>query len=230
MNNYILFILSLLSIPCISQHETKDLKSSEIKININKGSSPKSNDGNEEKQNSRIYARYSIDNLKTGVLIVRLKSKQNAINALLKTGRTKKARELKEEIDHYNKKVIKSFKNHYTFSKVYFFYSKHTQSVKEKKFDSIFLNEKLEEDSSITLNPESDFYMIGDFDNVRTLTDEGEYSNQSSLISEAFVIKDSDFDQMPRPFPLFVRTGNKGLITYQIIKLNEKFHNFYIKK
>ena len=229
MNNYILLILSLLYFPCISQHETKDLTPNEIKIDITKSSSSLKSNSNKTK-NSRVYARNAINNLKTGVLIVRLKSKQNAIDALLKTGRTKKAQKLKEEIDHYNKKVIISFKQHYTFSEVYFFYSKNTQSVKEKNFDSIFLNEKLEEDSSIVLNPEHDFYMIGDFDNVRTLTDEGEYSNQSSLISEAFVIKDSDFDQMPRPFPLFVRTANKGLITYQIIKLNEKLHDFYIKK
>lgn len=191
---------------------------------------PYLNNDHYKNQEAKIYARYSINKLKKGVLIVRLKTKQRSINALLQKGMKKKAKKLENEINEYNMNVMRAFKKNYNFSNVYFFYANNTQQVKEMQFNSIFLDEDLVVNSSIKLNPLYDFYMIADFDQVRTLDENGKYSSQSSLISEALVIKDRDFEQMPRPFPLFVKTGNKNQIVSQVIKLNDKFHKFHKNK
>ena len=184
------------------------------------------NNDHYKNQESKIYARYSINKLKKGVLIVRLKTKQRSIDALLKRGMKKKAKKIENEIHEYNMDIMHAFEKNYNFSDVYFFYSDNTQKVKDMQFNSIFLNKDLVVDPSIKLNPLYDFYMIADFDQVRTLDENGKYSSQS-LISEALVIKDRDFEQMSRPFPLFVKTGNKNQIVSQVIKLNDKFHKFH---
>ena len=159
---------------------------------------------------------------------MRLKTNQKSIDAMLSMGLEKKAQKAKRQIDSDNKAIMLAFNKNYSFSDVYFFYSNNTQKVRDMKFKNIFLDENLNEDNSITLNPLYTFYMIGDFDMVRTLNDEGEYDGLNSLITKAIVLKDRDFEQMPRPFPFYTRAANKGMINNQVFRLNEQL-NWYHK-
>lgn len=176
---------------------------------------------------SRTYSKYSIDKLKKGVLIVRLKTNKKGIDAMLSMGLEKKAQKAQRQIDADNKAIINAFKDMYSFSDVYFFYSNNTQNVRDMKFENIFLDENLKVDKSIKLNPLYTFYMIGDFDKVRTLNDKGEYDGSSSLISRAIVMKDRDLEQMPRPFPFYIKAGNKNQIQNHVFNLNQQLNWFY---
>src|SRR5688500_2317042 len=66
---------------------------------------------------------HHIKSLQEGILLVRLKTAQQKIDALNKLGKTDWAQKIIREQKAENQRIINAFKQHYTFSPVYFFYS-----------------------------------------------------------------------------------------------------------
>ena len=173
------------------------------------------------------YANYSISKLKKGALLVRLKTRKASIDALRKTGQNKKADKLHKQVFEDNRKVIQSFKKHYSFSDVYFFYSTESDEVRNGNLSGIFLNENtLEVDTDKQIDITQQHYMILDIGPLKIpVSDDSEYQHTS--LSRALVMKDKDFEQMYRPFPFYINAMDKSNIHNQVIRLNTKLHSYY---
>ena len=73
-------------------------------------------------------AKTQIKELKEGVLLVRLHTKQPVIDAMKERGSFKKAHYIKEKQEAVNKEIVAAFKD-FDFCKVYFFYSQFSDSL-----------------------------------------------------------------------------------------------------
>ena len=103
--------------------------------------------GNRVKKEYRdSVANENVQTLKDGVLLVRLRSSQKSLQALLKRGDTIGERNKAREIRLKQLEIVNAFKVKYHFSDVYFFYSHHTSAVMEKQWDGVILNDSLVSD------------------------------------------------------------------------------------
>ncbi len=152
-------------------------------------------------------AKAQIISLKTGALLVRLKTNINTINSFKVAGNMDMATQLERETEITNKIIIASYLNEFTFCPVYFFYSNASESVKNKKLSGIFI------DTTLIVNPSiictANYYLIA----------EGSFAYNSSLgfVTESYapkaiergtatrevaiVIKNRFFIQLHKPFP-----------------------------
>lgn len=168
-------------------------------------------------QKSRDNARTNITTIKTGALFVRLRTSELKITALKNKGMVKEAEEIRLAQLTTNKEIVAAFRQEYQFSKVYFFYSSHSNKIKEGNHKGYLLNFELMPDSSFT----GQNYLIGEFD-----------ESQNTQI-DAFIIKDKNYEQIKKPFPAFIKQTEYGVSTRsynKIVKiLNKNFVDFYGK-
>lgn len=175
----------------------------------------------------REMAKSDIDKLKDGALLVRLSTSENKITALRNAGREKQASKAETWQRTQNEKIVKAFKTHFDFAPVYFFYSDKSNQVRKGDFDRIFLNEKLELDTTIELSRQNiytaeytamkqdtfvqlshyELEQIGDFRSKWV----PRYYGQANLGFRAFVVKNQNFEQMVEPFPYYARTNAPGI-------------------
>ncbi|MBM3404237.1 MAG: PorT family protein [Bacteroidetes bacterium] len=169
-------------------------------------------------------AREQIQSLKSGTLLVRLKTSATRINAMEKIGKTAQAEQIRMEQDLENKKIISAFQKHFDFCKVLFFYSPHSRDVKEKRVDGIFLDGKLQVGPSIRVDTSKPIFIaefgaiepdtIKFFSGYRYETARNwgiprirsYYSPSADFDFYALVIMDDQFVQLKRPFPYYTRT------------------------
>ena len=197
----------------------------------------------------RVFADSCMTELAEGVLLVRLKSNARKINKMNEYGYTQQAAVIQNEQDQENKDIISAFYDHYTFSKVYFFYSEYSNNVRAKDFsEPFFLDENLQVDTSIVL-PTSKF-LTAEFGNVQrneSAYDDFYISNAEKksertpsywagpdLHFGALRMMTSQFHQLRRPFPRYVRTFDsislfKRSTPKTVIKLNEKLNAYFTK-
>ena len=64
-----------------------------------------------------------IKELHNGILLVRLSAKQNTIEAMQKVGKLELAEKIRLKQRERNLKIVKAFRDHFTFCSVFFFYS-----------------------------------------------------------------------------------------------------------
>lgn len=165
----------------------------------------------------RDDARANILMLKNGALFVRLKTSELKISALKKNGMAKEAEEVRVNQENTNKMIVAAFKEKYSFSKVYFFYSNYSNQVKAGNYNGCLMNVNMEIDSSFT-GPN---YLIGEFDESTTTQ------------LDAFYIKDKNYVQLKRPFPFLVKQNEMlvGTRSYEkiVVILNGNLNEFYGK-
>jgi len=177
----------------------------------------------------KIDSERQINELRNGVLLVRLKTKKKTISAMRKAKRYKLADKTEQELKKRNQFIITGFKSNFNFCPVYFFYSHDSKYVRNNNLDSIsFLNDSLIIDNSITVN-NSNIY-VAEFGSVYPDTmvySQSEYFEYgkkqttnyggSALTITALIIKSNQFTQLKDPFPYFVREF-KGLLIQRSIK------------
>ncbi|PIX32598.1 MAG: hypothetical protein COZ21_12805 [Bacteroidetes bacterium CG_4_10_14_3_um_filter_31_20] len=168
-------------------------------------------------------SKEQIQQLKNGILLIRLKTSENKINALIEMGKIEKANKIKTKQYIENKAILATFKNRFKFCKTAFFYSNKSKYIQENKFSNIFLNDSLLIDSTIvidskkpifiaefgTLEPDTMIYFShysyepnSDFSVKKT---EHYYSSSSNIDIYALIIKDQNFIQLNKPFPYYTR-------------------------
>ncbi len=170
----------------------------------------------------RENAKQKIKDLKEGTLLVRLKTSEPQINALIKKGKTEKAAKVKKEQEEENKKIMKAFKDEFNFTKAVFFYSNHSLYVRKKMFNHIFLDSNLSINDSITIDSSKPIF-IADFTQIEqdttTFFDLYTYQKdencnwQKSRLNyggpdfgfDAMIIRDKNFVQLSEPFPYYSR-------------------------
>jgi hypothetical protein len=191
--------------------------------------------------------REQIIKLREGSLLVRLQAKQNAIDALIKSGQTEKAAKYKVEQENYNKKIISVFKIIYSFSPVYFFFSEYTDAVQMKQFDKVvFVNDSLNPDTTIKMKNEK--FLVGEFgylsqdtakmfsnyyyeNSVNGPIKKTEYHGGADWGFKVFKLMSDQFVQLAKPFPYYVKsTGSftkPGKIAKVIRTLDENLYKYY---
>ena len=194
----------------------------------------------------RQRANHSFVVLKENVLLVRLKSNIKKINALKEYGYDIKAKEFQNNQDVENKKIIKSFKDEFSFCDTYFFFSENSNLVRAKDFsEPIFLDGNLEVDPSVVLPTDS--FLIAEFGHV--MSDPGPYKDFYISDSEdgfnkrtsywagpnlrfgALIVMNDQFVQIRRPFPRYARTFAsfpffKRSIVNTVARLNTKLFKY----
>lgn len=191
-----------------------------------------------------------IKDLKNGVLLVRLHTKNSTISALRKNGNDKQADKIELKQFETNQEIIIAFRERFEFCPVYFFYSDYSINVMEREFGNVtFLNDSLEPDSTIKFKTHN--FLTADFGTIDQDTtmrfdgyyyDYGEhglekrskYYGGSNMGFGALVMRSDKFVQLHKPFPYYVRTyesmpfsaNSKNVVK----KMDKKLDRFYKRK
>lgn len=155
-------------------------------------------------------AKWQINQLKGGALLVRLHTNQKLVESLRKMGKADLATQKEYEMMAINKNILLAFSKYYTFSKVYFFYSQYSDSILNGARKGVFL------DSNMVINPDIEmkesFYLIAERDNVYNSSigfvkeDTARYVKEmgNASIEAAIVVKNKYGHQLKDPFPVYV--------------------------
>ena len=181
-----------------------------------------------------IASQKQIMQLKESVLLVRLKTAENKINALKKVGMDEKAEMVRSEQEFENKSIISAFNNYFNFCPVQFFFSNHSVDIKNRQFEGVFLDDSLKVDPSIKLDTTIQF-MVADFSSIEqdtakylshysheTVGDDVQkkvsnyYTSSTEFDFDALRILDQNFVQLNKPFPYY--TG----VLYKIKKKRDE--------
>ncbi len=197
----------------------------------------------------RKQSRKQIAQLKESVLLVRLKTSTNSINALNKIGDNKKAESIKKKQYATNKHIVKAFRENFDFCEVKFFYDNNSQNIYDNKFNNIFLNDSLQNDSSILIDKNKAIF-IAEFgkldqdtmnyfshntyenrDNNGLQEVHNYYSVSSEASFHALRIMDHNFIQLNKPFPYYVKVTHPIIIKWTfketVVEMNENLNNYY---
>ncbi len=183
-------------------------------------------------------AKEQIKELKNGVLLVQLKTRQKTIDAYLKKGLEKKANKIQKLQHQDNLNIMKGFKDYFNFCPVYFYSSNDYKNVKAQNFSAVTFY-----DSSMNITTlqhdltETTYYICeitkNNFDNT-TLNNIPNYNipYNNSVTFDAFIIKNKIFQQLAAPFPYYAKTHVAVKVKDKkrwesIRKLNTRLHNFY---
>ncbi len=158
----------------------------------------------------------AIEELKKGVLLVRLPSNQrkiqtmeevlaNAESASSRRQLKKRLEATREETRLFNESMVAAFREKYSFSDYRFFYDYQTPALKQGNWDGIFLNENLEETPG--LEPESGPFMVLGFGKTKK-----DYSDGV----EAMYFMDQELERMQEPFPYYQRLNDLAAFFYGI--------------
>lgn len=162
-------------------------------------------------------AKWQINQLKNGALIVRLHNNKALIDGLRKMGKADLATQKEYQMLAINKNIMMAFKKYYTFSSVYFFFSSNSDTLLKGARNGIFLDTNLTVDPAIILKEK--FYLLAEKDDVynssigfvpedtaRFIKEIGNASKEASI-----VIKNKYGHQLKEPFPFYVTS--KSTIT-----------------
>lgn len=155
----------------------------------------------------KLISAWQIKNLKTGALVVKLKTNKYLIEALQKEGRDELAQQKKMEMLGINKNVSKAFRNEYKFSKIYFIYSYNSDTLLKGARTSIFLDSNLVVDPTITMT--ESYYLICEPDYIYNSSigfvpeDSARFQTErgTPTLESPIVIKNKYGHQLKKPFP-----------------------------
>ncbi|MGB0805084.1 MAG: hypothetical protein ACPGRC_00250 [Salibacteraceae bacterium] len=172
---------------------------------------------------NKTEAYSHIQNLKKGVLLVRLHS-QDAMIAKMKHFRQDVARVKKiKEIHEKNKETYLAFSSVYDFSDLRFFNGRDSKKVRDGDYSNIFLDDNLEIDTSIKIPQNVPVYVL----------DVGDifFPNMSGH-QEGVIIMNTIMEPLKKPFPYYVRKRSGMAIIKRTdldmaVILNNSLKTFY---
>lgn len=155
-------------------------------------------------------SKWQINQLKSGALVVRLRNNKKLIESLRKMGKADLATQKEYEMMAINKNIVLAFQKYYTFSKVYFFYSHHSDTLLNGARSGIFLDSNLVVDPSIEMKEK--FYLLAEQDDVYNSSIGYVKEDTARFVKEignpskeaAMVIKNKYGHQLKDPFPFYV--------------------------
>lgn len=166
----------------------------------------------------RAVESWRINKLKTGALVVRLKTNFRQIKALKEAGRNDEAELKTLETYIVNKNTMYAYLHRLTFCKVYFILSSASDSLLQGYRSGIFLDTTLRVDPKIEMI--EDYYLIAERDilynsslgympedSAKKAIEQGNPSYENSII-----VKNKYGHQLHRPFPYY---QNNALIKSQ---------------
>lgn len=156
----------------------------------------------------QTISAWQINKLKTGALVVKLRTDRPVIEALTKAGNKPMAEKKRLERLAINITISRAFRYNYNFSKVYFIYTSSNDSLLKGKRSGIFLDSNLVIDPSIIMT--EDFYLISESDDIYNSSigfvkeDSAKYISEKgskSTLDAGIVIKNKYGHQLKKPFP-----------------------------
>ena len=158
----------------------------------------------------QAVGKWQIQQLKNGALAVRLHTNKTLIDALKKMGKADLAAQKEYEMMAINKNIVMAFTRYYNFSKVYFFFSNHSDTLLKGARSGIFLDTNLVVDPKIEMT--ESFYLLAEKDDAYNSSigfvkeDTAKYIKETGNASKecAIVIKNKYSHQLKDPFPFFV--------------------------
>jgi|GEM_PF-677224 len=164
---------------------------------------------------SVVVGAWQINTLKEeGAIVVKLKTNKILIDQLLKQGNTRLAIEKQLEQFAVNRNTMFAFIENFSFCKVYFMYSTHSDSLLNGARQGIFLDTNLTVDPSIVMNEK--YYIIAERDmafsssigfvredSARSVREEG-----NPVRMMAIILKNKYGHQLKSPMPYATREKN----------------------
>lgn len=159
--------------------------------------------------------------LKSGAVVVRLKTSERSVDAYRRAGKTDIADRIVAERKKQNQKMYYAYKTYFTFCPVYFIYAKDTKQLMDGN-RKIFLNEDLNYDDTISFNYTN--YIFSEYGSAEAFSDfsdvaapstggvtSGPYGNKTDTIAtetntmpastSSLIFLDKHLKQLKRPFP-----------------------------
>ena len=156
----------------------------------------------------RVVSEWQIHQLKNGALVVRLKTNQKVIDALLQRGEKRLAEKKRLEQLAININISRAYRYRYKFSALYFMYSFSSDTLLNGGRTNMFLDSMLVIDSSIIMK--ESFYLLAETDNIynssigfvkeeeaKAQIEQGSETTVDALI----VLKNKYGHQLKHPFP-----------------------------
>ncbi len=174
-------------------------------------------------------SQQAINDLKNGVLVVRLKTGNNKLRALQRVALSpdispkekekfeSKIAKHQEEIQEENDNLIESLRAHYTFSPILYLADTSIHLLKDGQQSGFFLNEKMETDPSLSLNERP--YLVTYYGSTISPTKNGE---------EGLVILDQDLQELVEPFPYFTGLSTTRKLLLRFWDKQSEIEQFYL--
>lgn len=140
-------------------------------------------------------AAANIELLKSGALLVRLKTSENYMNVLERRGDKAGVEKVRAKQLAENQAIVKAFREKFTFCKVYFFYSNFSDEIRNGQMKGHLYNSDFQLDDTFS----GSNYLVGEFGNTQLTNIEG------------FIIESRDYQQMQEPFPFLTRKNKVGV-------------------
>ncbi len=154
-----------------------------------------------------------LNNMKSGVMLIRLPTNEAKIAKLKKMGRSDLARKESATMAQFHTDILKTFEKHFTFCPVYYYYSDKSVEVRNGDLEGNLFDAKLNPISSLPFSKKQKFYAEFGFVHQEELTVEknGEPVKVAGLAGKkAFVIRTYEDLQPLRPFPYTVNYYYRG--------------------
>ena len=163
-------------------------------------------------------AKERLENLKNGMLLVRLQTSQKQIEAMVDKGLEEEAELLRQEQYEENKESILAFSQVFDFCPVYFFYADKSEAIRDKQLAGNIFNSDLVVLQSVSELP--DFFLTAEF------------AETPNLKIDGVVIMDEQMLPLEAPFPFYQREHIiLGLISLSkgsmVERLNARMHDLY---
>jgi hypothetical protein len=188
-----------------------------------------------------------IKELKKTAILVSLYSYRNRLRALEGEEYAYRRSRIIEERNTRNIRIIEAFEKYFDFCDVYYFYNSDTKKIKDGNFEGVFVNEKLEKDTSITFN--LDHFMVArigyaERDTVFAKSHADVYKNgfnnadgyattsigYSDVKYYGLFVMNQNFEFVSKPFPSFIRQKLffvKLPVSSMVGSLNKRLYNYY---
>jgi hypothetical protein len=168
-----------------------------------------------------------LNNLQSGVMLIRLPTNEAKIAKLKTMGRNDLAKKESAEMAQFHTDILKTFEKHFTFCPVYYYYSDKSVEVKNGNFDGNLFDAKLNNVPALSFSKKQKFYAEFGFVHQEELTVEKD--GQSVKVAglggkKAFVIRTHEGIQPLSPFPYTVNYYYKGdgTLTKPVQKINDQ--------
>lgn len=158
----------------------------------------------------KVIADSLMNELKTGALVIRLKTKHKKLTTLnkalnnenLSDKQRKRAKKIIEttikERDEFNQEIVSAFHDSYDYSKFYIIHDTSSLHLKNGTKQGIFLNKEMEIDPNINFTAQT-YFIFG----------EGS-ANSRSIVIDGLTVTTSEGVLPDRPFPSFFNIPNRG--------------------
>ena len=176
-----------------------------------------------QQEAARKVAYSHIKELHSGVLLVRIHNDDAVVATMKSMHQDKLLKEKLEEVNTRTKEIYMAFTTGYTFTKVYFFYGRDSEKVKNGQLNGIFIGSDLEVDTAIQVPENVSFYImdVGDI-----------YFEAYGGHFDGMIVMNNSFEALKKPFPYYVRKRSGFALIRRsyldmVLLIQREFDKFY---